>query len=263
MLKDITSFIDPKEKYAIQLCSPINNAQICHDGNGIPVVTYVCETDTSKAPNQSVSGGNEISFGSNSNGDLMVTYSTGSSEGCATGETRTTEVVVECDPRTELVSSTSLQFTDGACRRRFLVKALVGCRMCDNNFALGVNKESLNKDYNVTIGECNDVGENSVTFFRTSACNGPEIYTKTTECVRSFTVPFAIVAGLCALAVLFFIGLIFLFVRNRRIRNQYDVLLEQTTDREGNPMFELSQDSGGTSMLESTDQEDVQAGATL
>ena len=234
--------------YLFQFCDPIRQTRLCNDTRGRPVPTLVCEIDP--ATGHGTSAASSVRFepvpeAASSGALLQAVFSGGSDAACASGEVRSTRVLLECAPgagteevRAELVAAA------GACTRVFRASLLAGCRACSGDFS----GAGANPDYAAVVSECVS-GAQNVTFVRNVACAGPATMTVTVVCAAQLPVPYYGVAAVFGLLVLLVVGVLALVFRNRRMHQSYARLLEE---REGSQMGAMAARTPSTSMMDSS-----------
>lgn len=116
----------------------------------------------------------------------------------------------------------------------FIWHSIYGCPVCKD------------EDYNRVEGIC-DGGTRSVAFFRKSPCNGPDTRISENEkCNSEVKFPVAaVVVGVIAVVIVAIIAIV-VFVKNRRLQHNYNLLQNSVNQRN----FELDTVDFETSRVE-------------
>jgi hypothetical protein len=159
------------------------------------VTTYICEIDPSTSFGRS--GGVVLSTELVQD-NLVMTFTGGSAEGCASNEVRTSRIINVCDQFSALLAGTAgvpaaglppklaLMFADGPCKRTFTLTSYEGCRVCDTG--------SNSSDYTVTVSACENALVTS-TYHKTALCKGDLTRVVTAPCDEPLSFPLPAVAA--------------------------------------------------------------------
>lgn len=209
---------DGNSRISLNICNKLDLASQCFDANNVLINnTFVCLSNQSNGIGKNAGRLLNVLYEKNADNEeeLKLKYTRGVNCGTQSTAQLYTDVIFICDPNvTQFVPPEVHEIA--ACRITLLWRHIASCPVCTN------------ADYVEQLGEC-EGGKQNVVHVRSSNCNGEEVkYVESRDCspVYSVSIPIAIIVA-AAFSILI-LGLIIVGIRNKKMSDQYQMLIANT-----------------------------------
>jgi len=210
---------DGESRLTLNICDKLTRTSQCFDANNLLINnTYICLSNLSNGVGKNAGRLLNVLYEKNAEEEeeLRLKYTKGVNCGHSQSISQLyTDIIFVCDPNVTQFVPPEVQEV-APCRITLLWRHIASCPVCTND------------DYVEQLGECVG-GKQNVVHVRSSKCNGDEVKhveSRTCSPVYSVTLPIAIVGG--AAFSLLILGLIIVGIRNKKMADQYQMLIANT-----------------------------------
>jgi len=209
---------DAQHRFSINLCHKTTVASQCFDANNVLINdTHICDIDLSNGVGSNSGRILNVLYDDVQN-QLKLKYTKGVSCGVLSLTSKYTDIVFVCDPNITHFTKPQL-LANNPCHLIFEWRHIAACPVCTPN------------DYVEEYGECVG-GFQSKYLVRKSECNGEVMIRgpdSSRPCKPLILMTFSLVITLGSLFLFLIFGLIFVGLRNRKLSDQYEKMLQQSS----------------------------------